>query len=798
MADEESLLAVFRSQPNRVFSLADAMEKAGIPFKREKEVRRTIKELVRAGSLEKEPGRRYRLSRAGQKVEGLVVITRAGIPVFAPVGDKKDNHKTLAFFDENSAPNELETRKSKRLKTRKGALASLIHGDRVRVEIVHRGRRPRPYAKFVELVERKAQHYIGVFRYELGANFVELEASPNPVVGQRQNIREILIPAEDTLGANDGDLVEVTFTIQDVTGRSAPLGRVIEILGPVGARETEVRKLMIEHELTKEFPVEVQDQAKAFGTEPSEADVKDRRDVTHVKLVTIDGETAKDFDDAVYGEKLPKGGYKLFVAIADVSHYVTHKSPLDNEAYRRGTSTYLTDRAIPMLPEELSNGLCSLKPKVKRLCFLAELELDPTGAVTKTHFEPALMESKARLTYTQVAAAFDGNADSQTLPLLPMLRTLDEIAKLLQRRRMKRGSLDLDLPEPFVEFDDQGEPVNVSRRARNDAHRLIEDLMIAANEAVARFFVERDIPTAFRIHEPPDPSRLENFAKLCHTLGIEAKLSERPAPKEINRLLEKIADHPSGSALSSLLLRALSQAKYNENCEGHFGLASEAYLHFTSPIRRYPDLIVHRMLKLILKNKKTHYTAQGLSELTTVCSNLERKAVLAERACMDLDRSIVAKQYIGQALEGTISGVQNFGVFVSTHEPYLEGLVPIHTFTDDYYGLDEYGASLIGANHGRRFGVGQPIKVVIQAVHVLRRQVEMRVSDDDEQKSQSFEKESEKSQAPTTFSAKAALEKYKARHGIKTGRKEVLAKAPSGRKKTLRKNSRNKSDKRRK
>jgi ribonuclease R len=506
------------------------------------------------------------------------------------------------------------------------------------------------------------------------------------------------------------------------------MGAVSKILGYPGHRDTEMSKLLIEHDLDREFPEKVEEEARAFGEVPSDTDIRGRKDVRHLPLVTIDGPTAKDFDDAVCAERI-EGGFKLYVGIADVSHYVRRGSPLDEEAYQRATSVYLTDRAIPMLPEALSNGLCSLKPNVDRLCFLAEITLAENGRVKDATFAPAVMRSRARLTYGRVAAALDGEPDRQTKPLLPTLLLLSRIAQKRLERRLRRGAIDLDLPEAYVEFDDRGRPLTAKRRERNDAHRLIEDLMLVTNEAVAHFFVENDLPTVFRIHESPDAEKLETFSALCTNLGIEAKLSKNPKPAEVARLMDRFADHPFGRALHGLLLRALAQARYAAESKGHYGLAAEHYLHFTSPIRRYPDLVVHRVLKHILAKEGPPYSFPRLEEISSHSSDREREAMAAERQSLELDRALIAKRFVGQRIEGTITGVAGFGLFAQLDDPFIEGLVPVRSLPDDYYELDEFGAMLLGKNRGRSFVLGDRLVFEVVSVNVARRQVEFGLSD---------------------------------------------------------------------
>ena len=754
---EERLLEILREAPDRAFDLPELMERAHLHPRKEKEVKKLLKGLVRDGTLEREPGRRYRVSRAGRTLEGRVVIDRRGFPGFVPdtepsTARKRTEHRTVAipFLEEGPDPS-LPRSSSRWARFRKQPSTNeepitevtaqevtgptpkttmltpdaLVHDDRVRVELVSRGRRPKTYAKLLELVERPEKRQVGMFREIAGACVVDLDEAPNPTAGQSRRIREVLIPPDATGGATDGELVEVTFEQTDPSGRGSPIGKVIEVLGRPGERDSELRKLMIEHNLDLPFPDEVLQQTEQYGHEPTPSDYEARKDVRHLPLMTIDGETAKDFDDAVCAVR-EGDRYRIYVAIADVSYYVRAGTPLDQEAYRRGTSTYLTDRAIPMLPEKLSNGLCSLNPNVDRLCMLAELIVSANGRVTDARFSQAVMRSKARLTYTQVAQALEGEPDPATKEVLPTLLLLSSVASKLLERRLRRGSLDLDLPEPVVEFDASGDPTTAVRRPRNSAHRLIEDLMIATNEAVARFFLEKELDTLFRVHSPPDPDKMQSFARLCLELGIEAHVSERPSPAEVSHLLVKLSEHNKGSALNALLLRTLSAARYHAENDGHFGLASEAYLHFTSPIRRYPDLVVHRLLRRTISREGPMYSHAHLQKMGDDCSAAERRAMAAERASMELDRALIASKRMGTQLSGTISGIQTFGLFVATLDPFLEGMIPVQTLPDDFYEADEHQSTLIGTRHGHRFSLGDPIEVEIYAVNLGRRHIEFR------------------------------------------------------------------------
>jgi ribonuclease R len=693
--DPEVVLEVLRKHTGQAVPIARLMRDARIPARKEKELKRLLKGLVSRGVIERERGRKYRLSRAGQIIEGRVMMDRRGRAHLIPKND--DRSPIPLLYQDGLAPQQ---------------------NDVVKAELVYFGRERRRVARLTEIIERPYTRHVGVLRHEMGAEFVDLE------VGGKFTA-EVLIPPGQNGGAAVGDMVEVEFAPSD-NGRNMPVGHVKHVLGPPGERDTEMKRLLIEHGLDRPFPPAALAEAESFGTAPTEADIQGRRDVRHLPLVTIDGETAKDFDDAVCAVKEGRD-HRLYVAIADVSHYVRIGSALDEEAFRRGTSVYLTDRAIPMLPEALSNGLCSLNPRVDRLCMLADIIVDPDGRIKDATFHRAVMRSQARLTYTRVAAALEGEPDEACREVMPTLLNLAQVSRKLLERRLRRGSIDLDVPEPQVVFDDYGLPVDTVRRPRNEAHRIIEDLMIAANEAVAHFFLDRERPTMFRVHERPDAERLMNFARLCSSLGVRVELSDDPTPSEVAGLLARLSEHPNGRWLHGLLLRSLAQARYAAENLGHFGLASSAYLHFTSPIRRYPDLIVHRQMKQVLDDQESWYASARLEEMAGTCSDSERKAMQAERGSLELDRALVAAKRIGERLPARIGGVQAFGLFASVIEPFIDGLIPVQSLPSDYYEMDEFGSRLVGANGGLQFALGDPVEVEVVHVNVARRQVELRL-----------------------------------------------------------------------
>jgi ribonuclease R len=526
--------------------------------------------------------------------------------------------------------------------------------------------------------------------------------------------------------------------------------QVLKVLGDPDDPRTEVEKVLACADVSEEFPAEVAQIASVLPQEVRPAELVDREDLRHVEFTTIDPETARDFDDAVAIEKLPHGGTRLWVAVADVSHYVREGSPIDTEAQRRGVSIYLPSRAIPMLPEPLSAHICSLVADEDRLAMVVRIDLDRQAHMVDRDFCAAVIHSRARLDYPGVAAALAGDTRGKRKkyePFLPALRAMDSLARQMRAQRQARGALDLDLPEPKIELDnDDPRLVRAIAKSRRDpgerfAYQMIEEFMLAANEAVAGSFHQRGEDAIWRIHDAPDRDRVEAFVTLAEHYGIAVDIDEARTPKGLGRVLEKLKGHPAEKALSFQLLRSLKQATYDVVNIGHFGLASADYLHFTSPIRRYPDLIVHRLLKIRLAGqgkpaggwKAANVTSppkrEALQKMAAAASFSERQAMEVEREVVDLYRAFFLRDRIGDVFEGTISGVAGFGVFVVVDDPFVEGLVRIAALSDDYYEFDEPTCRLVGRRSGRVFALGDTVKVEVQSVSVVRRKVDFALHD---------------------------------------------------------------------
>ena len=524
---------------------------------------------------------------------------------------------------------------------------------------------------------------------------------------------------------------------------------VLKVLGDPGDPRTEIEKILAVDDIDEQFPTEVARLAAEMPDAVGEDDVHDRADLRQVPFTTIDPETARDFDDAVALEALPGGGHRLWVAVADVSHYVREGEPIDVEAEQRGCSVYLPNRAIPMLPEQLSGHMCSLVPEQDRLAMVVRIDLDRDLEVVETDFCAAVIHSRARLDYPGVAAALGGDTRGKRKKyerFLPALREMDALAARLRERRRQRGALDLDLPEAVVELDrDDPRLVRDIRRSRRDpgerrAYSMIEEFMLAANEAVGQSFQQRGEQTIWRVHDVPDEDKLEDFAHLAERYGIAVDVAAARTPQGLQKVLERLKGHSAEKALSFQLLRSLKQASYEVVNVGHFGLASAAYIHFTSPIRRYPDLVAHRLLKrrLAAQGKPAGgfrvYEGDADQQLASVqkaaadASFSERKAMEVEREVMNVYRAFFLRDRIGDVFEGTISGVASFGVFVTIDEPFVEGLVRVdYLVPDDYYVFDDVSLRMVGRRTGRAFSLGDRVRVEVVSASVARRKIDFKL-----------------------------------------------------------------------
>ncbi len=589
-----------------------------------------------------------------------------------------------------------------------------------------RARDDRTSGTVVKILQRARDRVVGQFDSK--------EGRPRVVPYDPKMATEVRIPSEQTDGAIDSEIVVARFTSYPDDRRIAR-GEVVERLGFLGEPGVDVEIVIRMHDLPNRFPQEVVAESESFPEQPGAADFAGRSDFRSHAIVTIDGETAKDFDDAVEVEKTA-GGYRLGVHIADVSHYVAEGTALEAEARWRGTSVYFPGRVIPMLPERLSNGLCSLNPRVDRLTLSASIDFDSQGRVQGSSFSKGVIRSAARMTYTEVARLLESPAaeDDQSYgPLLPKFRLMRELAMLLKKRRENRGSIDFDLASASVMLDSDGFVVGIQPEARNVAHQIIEEFMLAANEAVAKHLLFAKEPAIYRVHDRPDPDRLTDLRETLQSFGYELKgdLAEL-RPSAFQKVLREIEGKPEERFLTDLLLRSQRKAVYSSECRGHYALAADYYCHFTSPIRRYPDLIVHRALTRLLASRRPFppddFEARNgfYEQVARESSERERRAESAERASLLWKKIVFLRDKIGRVFDAYVSGVAAFGVFVTLSEFLVEGLVPIQTLSDDFYVYDERGHRLHGRHSGKAYRLGDPIRVKLTALDEVQRRVDFR------------------------------------------------------------------------
>ncbi len=603
-------------------------------------------------------------------------------------------------------------------------LAGSMQGDRVEAAALpprHDGKRE---GRIVSTLERGVQTVVGIYR--------ELRGSGIVVAAAHRPGSDVSIPVNGRGAARNGDLVVATITAYP-TKECGAAGKVAEVLGLPDDPKVQLLAIIRKHGLSDTFPPQVLEEARDVKKGVSQDDLQGRTDLRALKMVTIDGETARDFDDAVGVAQESDAMIRLWVSIADVAHYVRPGSPLDREAYLRGTSVYFPDCCIPMLPEELSNGICSLLPGRDRLTLTAELLFGRDGDLLGASFYPSVIRSAARLTYTtveKIVVARDMQASADNRFLVPELMLMKELALRLMALRRRRGSIDFDLPEPEIILDLQGEIKDIVRSKRLLAHRIIEEFMLAANESVARTIADRKIPSLYRIHESPDPGKIQEFREFAYNFGyrLPGGGDKDLAPSQIQQLLDEASGRPEERMINEVLLRCMKQARYSAEQLGHFGLASPCYTHFTSPIRRYPDLVVHRILRDVLLGAFTDDQRQRLEkelpETAAHTSRRERVAMDAERESVNLRKAQFMLSRLGEEYDGIVTGVAAFGFFVELVEFFVEGMVPVALLKNDYYQYLEKEHLLVGSRTGLRFRIGDPVRVKVSRVDPERRRIE--------------------------------------------------------------------------
>lgn len=594
-------------------------------------------------------------------------------------------------------------------------MTGVMSNDRVRVRVTPEPGGSRFRGEVIKIISRSTKRVMGQFsQTRPGAG----------VLYDRSFAWGEDIQVEDPNAmAKDGDLVAVQIEGYPDSPKGF-WGKIISVLGDIEDPMNDSERMLHTHSIPYGFSKATQAEANGMPTEVLESEIKGRKDLRALKIVTIDGKTAKDFDDAVHAEKT-ETGFRLIVAIADVSHYVKPGSAIDEDAYARGTSTYFPNFVAPMLPEKLSNELCSLKPNVLRLALVAELKINFNGEIEKSEFYEAVIKSHARVTYGEAQDLIEGRGLDSLEHVKENILLCADLAKILMNKRFREGSLDLEIPETEIEVDETGQPVDILQSERLFSHRLIEELMLIANVAVARFFKEKNIPAIYRIHEPPLAEAMENFENFLKAFGFPKNLSGGHLQKKITKALEHFAGHPKEHILHILALRSLSQAKYSAQNVGHFGLGFQDYTHFTSPIRRYPDLIVHRLVKACLRIKGYQLPSEGdLETAGQVLSACEQRSVKAERQIRSVKKARFMAHRLGEEFDGVISSVTKFGIFVLLRQFDVDGLVRVEELGDDYFQFDEEALRLVGKKTGMCYEIGELVKVVVAKVDIEQGQID--------------------------------------------------------------------------
>ncbi len=680
-----------------------------IPREERSALKRLLRSLVADGEIVEVRGNRYGLADRMDLVVGRLEAHPSGFAFVTPErpieGAKGDIYIAAANLKE------------------------ALHGDRVVVRIEQHRPDGRVEGRIVRVLERRAQTIVG--RYDLdgaGLGFV--------LPFDRRVNADVYVPRGEAAAASPGDMVTVEITRWPTPSRG-PLGRIVEVLGAIDQPGVDTEIILRKHAIPDEHSAESIEDTRRIGVTVKERDVRGRTDFRDRIVVTIDGEHARDFDDAISIERLKNGNYWLGVHIADVAHYVVEGSALDQEAYERGTSVYFPERAVHMFPAELATGICSLNPHVDRLVQSCLMEVNRRGDVVRYEMHDGVIRSTERMTYTDVNAiltSHDQEVTTRYRELVPTFESMRDLFHILNGRRKGRGSVDFDLPEPEVILDAEGLIADIVASERNIAHRIIEEFMLLANETVAHHLESNHMPALYRIHEPPDPLKVLQFQEFVSSLGYTLALpATGPKPMHFQRLVQQIHGKPEERPIALLMLRTMQKARYDSMNVGHFGLAAQTYTHFTSPIRRYPDLVVHRLLRELRKTRVTderkEELAEDLPEIGRHTSEMERRADEAERELVQWKKVRFMADKVGDVFEGYITGVAPFGLFVELVEHYVEGMVHVSSMADDYYRYSETTHTLFGENTKKKYRLGDRVTVQVVRVDLEKRQIDLGLED---------------------------------------------------------------------
>jgi ribonuclease R len=707
MLNREQLLTLIREKVEHPATTRELLQRLKIPREQRATMTRLLKELVASGDLIETRGNRFGLPDRMNLAVGRITTHPRGFGFVVPDRPLEDVSGDIFIAGSN--------------------LNQAMHGDRV-VARIERVTDKGAEGRILRILERGSGTVVGRFVLdESGMGFV--------VPFDRRLIMDVQIPGEDRLDASPGAMVTVEITRWPTAARG-PLGRIVEVLGDIDEPGVDTQIIIRKFAIPDEHRPPAIEEARRLGTDVRERDLDGRTDFRNRVTVTIDGEHARDFDDAITLERLENGNLLLGVHIADVAHYVQEGSALDDEAYERGTSVYFPERAVHMFPAELATGLCSLNPNVDRLVQSCLMEIDRRGTVVRYELHDGVIHSSARMTYTDVNLILTDHDPAVTAryrDLVPLFQLMYELYEILNKRRHRRGSIDFDLKEPEIVLDDEGMVEEIVALERNVAHRIIEEFMLVANETVAEHLDEGQVPSVYRIHERPDPLKVEEFEEFVSTLGYSLGASpDVVRPRHFQRLVERMRGTPEEKPIAFLMLRTMQKARYDASNLGHFGLAAQSYTHFTSPIRRYPDLIVHRTLRESrhgrMDESRQAELVEDLPEMARHTSERERRADEAERELVQWKKVRFMADKVGDEFEGYITGVTAFGLYIELIEHFVEGLVHVSTMADDYYRFVERSHVLRGENTGKLYRLGDRVKVQVIRVDMERRQVDLGLS----------------------------------------------------------------------